>query len=60
MIFQSSLYSEEASNVRNDNKCEYCMGQHNLLMGVMSFSTPLFLEDEFFPKKIGSRGCTSN
>jgi hypothetical protein len=36
------------------------MGQHNLLMGVLSVSTPLFLEDENFFQKIGSRGCTSN
>jgi hypothetical protein len=41
-------------------RCAYCMGQHILLMGVLSVRTPLFLEDENFFSKIGSRGCTSN
>jgi hypothetical protein len=58
MITQASLYAEEASNVHD--RCAYCMGQHILLMGVLSVRTPLFLEDENFFSKIGSRGCTSN
>ena len=58
MITQASLYAEEASNVHG--RCAYCMGQHILLMGVLSVRTPLFLEDEIFFSKIGSRGCTSN
>ena len=57
LITQASLYAEEASNVHD--RCAYCMGQHILLMGVLSVRTPLFLEDENFFSKIGSRGCTS-
>ena len=49
MITQASLYAEEASNVHG--RCAYCMGQHILLMGVLSVRTPLFLEDESFFQK---------
>ena len=49
MITQASLYAEEASNVHG--RCAYCMGQHILLMGVLSVRTPLFLEDENFFQK---------
>ena len=49
MITQASLYAEEASNVHD--RCAYCMGQHMLLVGVLSVRTPLFLEDENFFQK---------